>query len=616
MKKTLLIFLLAIILGSLNITFAQELPNDWDIRTITKTWAISRMDDWCDPYWSYAFYEWSDVYFLLFSEQLKNDNYWIFKTSNARKYWEIFSDGLKFPFNSIIQPKRGTENTPSNKIIITKAIWSKFTIPENYDTARNKIAWQLVTNNEYRLLRSTNPMKSYFFMNSLEKKITIQASANFSPNASWKKACASYYVARCWDGIIDKATGDKATDGQWWMATIEDEFLAWHETSIKPNEVCDDWALNWQAGKCKIDCSGIDDGWETGNMIVTKTLTIQQNYTPWQELQFRIDFSNPTSQNLENTQIEDFLPAGLEYISSEINWVSDSLFSTGNIWWSFRIAYTWFSLNAGKKWHILINVKLLACNSTLNLVNRSAISNWQTISWTASKKVDCITTPVSISKLATPNSIQWWQKVKFTLTATNATPNTITNVDVNDVWPNCFSFVEWSATMNMEATQTSNVNLTKWTLANGLAPWKSFIINFDWLASNSSNCVGTHTNTWIIIFTDDSWTNETKTNTNVTISKTNYNVSIKKTITQQGFWPGDYVVYEIRYRNNWATAIASFTIKDYRPIWLEFIESTPSPDSIVSPYLQTPIVWNITTPLQPNEERVISINGRIKTNLQ
>jgi hypothetical protein len=49
---------------------------------------------------------------------------------------------------------------------------------------------------------------------------------------------------------------------------------------------------------------------------------------------------------------------------------------------------------------------------------------------------------------------------------------------------------------------------------------------------------------------------------------------------------------------------------------LDFVESTPWPNSIVSPELQTPIVWNITTPLQPNEERSIIINGKIKTTIQ
>jgi uncharacterized repeat protein (TIGR01451 family) len=54
-------------------------------------------------------------------------------------------------------------------------------------------------------------------------------------------------------------------------------------------------------------------------MIVTKTLTVEQNYAPQDTLQFRISFSNPGSQILENVSIEDFLPSGLEYVSSEIN---------------------------------------------------------------------------------------------------------------------------------------------------------------------------------------------------------------------------------------------------------------------------------------------------------
>lgn len=618
MKKTLLIFLLAFITLGISNTFAQEIPNDGDIRTLITTGAISRMVDWCDPYWSYAFYEWSDVFFLVYSEQLKVDNYWIFKNSNARKYWDIFSDGLQIPFNSSIQPKNWTADTPTNKVIVAKAEWWTFTIPTDYNTARNQIAWQLVTNTEYRLLRSTNPMRNYFFTNFLENKISIQASSNFSQNASWKKACVSYYIARCGDWIIDKATWDLTSDGQWWIITTEDGFKSWHANSIKPNEVCDDWAENWQPGKCKTDCSGIWDGTQTGNMIVTKTLTVEQNYTPQQNLQFRINFSNPGSQPLQNVSIEDFLPSGFEYISSEINGVTNALFSTGNAGGSLRIAYTWFSLNAGQNWYILINAKLLACNAALNIVRRSALSNWQTISWITEKQVECSTTPVSINKSATPNTIQWGQTVRFTITATNATPNTITDVRVEDVWPSCLSLVEWSVTTSMPATQTSAGNLTQWTLANWLTPWSSFSVSFSWLASTNASCVWTHINTGRIIFTDGVWIQQTQTNTTATISQASYQLSITKTVSPQTAWPGDTVTFTITYRNNWTAPLQGFRIVDYWPSTLIYKSSILlSTNQNLEPLNQNstslPLIWNFpNTILQPWQSDSIKIIWEIK----
>jgi hypothetical protein len=105
MKKTLLISLLVLIFGVLGNAFAQEIPNDGDLRTLTTTGAISTMADWCDPYWSYIFYAGSDVFFLVYSEQLKVDNYWIFKSSSAWKYGNLFDNTLKFHLHLVFNQK-------------------------------------------------------------------------------------------------------------------------------------------------------------------------------------------------------------------------------------------------------------------------------------------------------------------------------------------------------------------------------------------------------------------------------------------------------------------------------------------------------------------------------
>ena len=234
MKKicTTILFSMIIWLSLIaNFSFAQTSPNYGDNRVIVTTGAISNIADWCDPYGSYVFYEWSPVYFLLYSEPLKTDNYWIFNDSIARKYGDIFSSALKIPFSSSVQPKNGTPNTPSNKIIVTQASDWIFTIPAWYSTPRTQPAWQLVTLTHYRLLRSTNPMITYYYTNFLWVKYDMQASANFSPNPNWKKACVTYYLGRCGDGVMDVAG---------WGIDTPEWFKTWHATSIIPAEQCDD----------------------------------------------------------------------------------------------------------------------------------------------------------------------------------------------------------------------------------------------------------------------------------------------------------------------------------------------------------------------------------------
>jgi len=73
---------------------------------------------------------------------------------------------------------------------------------------RNQPAAEIITKNHYRLLRTTTPNINYYYTNraSPTTQVTMSASQNYSPNVNWKVACYKYYVARCGDGIIDKAT--------------------------------------------------------------------------------------------------------------------------------------------------------------------------------------------------------------------------------------------------------------------------------------------------------------------------------------------------------------------------------------------------------------------------
>lgn len=613
MKKTLFTALLLLLVTFVGITFAQEIPNDGDFRTLTDTGTISTIENECDPYWSYAFYDKSDVFFLLYSEQLKTDNYVIFKSSTARKYGNIFDTNLKVPFSSNVQPKNGTENTPSNKVIITKVTWSKFLLPANYSTPRNQIAGQIVTNTEYRLLRSVNPMRSYFFTNSLGNKITMQASTVFSPNPNWKKACVSYYIGRCWDGIIDKATGDGVTDGQGGIVTTADWFKSWHATSIKPNEVCDDGAQNGQAGKCKTDCSGIWDGVETGSLVVTKTLLTDRAYTPGENVEFRINISNPSTQTIQNIAIEDyFLPSGFEYISSEIVGITwPSYFSTGkNTNGDISILYTGFSLAAGQNWYIRILAKFLSCTDGNNNVIWSATSNGQGLNWFANKKVSCSTTPVSITKTAIPSTIQVGQTTKFTIVVNNTTANTLNQVRVEDVWPSCFSLISWSVQTTPAATQTHEGNLTQWTLISGLPAGQSFTVSFS--GQSLANCAGSFANTGRVLYKDiNNSDQKLETTTTVIISQPLGGISIDKNIYQQGYWPGDPVVYTITYKNNNTTAVGPFLIKDFWPASLILRKATPLPRNIN----ERPLVWEIPW-LQPGEEKTIKIEGTISYTIQ
>lgn len=623
------IIALLTILGSINFLYAAVIPldtsliaNNWDKRVNADDLTAIKPSSECTVYEKIASYEWDRVFFRVL-QPLVTTYKLIQKNGTVSLYNpDLFQWSVDLKFASNIMPKKTDSGVGNDEqIVLTALSGVTFKKPS---IARWLPAGQIVLTDIYRSLftRDTDTPRSFFFMNTNFETITPSIKTdNMSDWTEQKTSCLVYYVGYCGDGIVDKRI-DWCSNTDWCdgIQTQDEWFVKWYVydwgMQITPNEVCDDGDQNWQPGKCKTDCTGIWDGTETGSMIVTKTLTAEQNYAPQDTLQFRISFSNPGSQLLENISIEDFLPNGLEYISSEIHWVTNALFSTGDVWWSLRIAYTGFNLAAGQNWYILINAKLLACNAALNIVNRSALSNWQTISGNTTKQVLCGTEPVSISKSATPNTIQWGQTVRFTITANNATPNTITDVRIEDMWPNCFSLVEWSITTNIQASLTTGGNLTQWALNNWLAPNQSFVVSFDWLASTNPSCIGTHTNTGKIYYTDNIGYQQTPTNTTVTISQASYNLQVTKTASPETAWPGEIITFTIRYKNNWTVPLQWFRIVDYRPQTIQYMNSILIDTEIdLNPITTNEgyLIWNFpNTILGPGEEYAIKIIWQIK----
>lgn len=560
----------------------------------------------CDLTQELAFYQWSPVYLRVW--QPKGQVSYVFdKTETYVRVYNqsLFAGTLKFPYISNFVPSTTIDSTDGN-ILTVDATWSTFVSLTTI--TRNQPAWQFVTvNNERSVIQNNNwATLNYYYVRANDLSVnngTMKVMLN--PTLTTKKSCTSYYVARCGDGIIDKATGNSDGNGgittQWWT------FLAWHTISIKPNEVCDDWTQNGQAGKCKTDCTGI--GWwtETGNLVVTKTLTVEQNYAPGDNLQFRISFSNPSTQTVQNISIEDFLPNGLQYISSEINWATAPVyFSTGIFSGTFTITYTGFSLAAGQNGYILVNAKLLSCNEAMNIVKWVGISNGQSLQGNTAKQVICSSTPVSITKTASQSTVQWWQSVQFTITANNATPNTITNIFIQDTWPSCFFFTG-TAESTPAITPTQHGNMTQWALSS-LAPWQSLTIRFYGQAKTDPSCVGAHTNTAKIIYNDAQQIPSTAT---VTITPASQpTMSIRKEVIQAGVGPRQWVRYLITYKNeSTTTPIVWFTVRDIWPSTLIFRWSDPSPTTM------NPYTWVFNSTLQPLEEWSIEIKAEIKSDL-
>lgn len=601
-----------------NITFASNVIGDVpsssnENRTLNRETTIYNWT--CDITQDLAFYNWSPVY-LRVGQPKWPVSYVFDKTETyVRGYNQsTFVGNIKFPYVSNFVPSTTIDSDSSNILTVDATgatlLWS-------VNTTRNQAAGQFVTfNNERSIVQNANGvLLNYYYIRANDLSLHNGAlNVIINPSITKKISCTNYYVARCGDGVIDKQTG--TSDGNWWLTNQWWIFLPWHGNSIKPNEVCDDWAQNGQAGKCKTDCTGIGGGTETGNLVVTKTLTVDQNYAPGDNLQFRVSFSNPSTQTVQNISIEDFLPSGLEYISSEIfGATAPTYFSTGTVSGTLRIAYTGFSLAAGQNGYILINAKLLACNAALNNVIWTAVSNGQNLGWNANKQVLCSGgTPVSIAKTANKLSVQWWEIVTYTITATNNTPNSISNVFIQDIWPVNWCILmtgNWTSTnSSLQLISTPWASTTQWGLAS-LGANATISLTFYGQASTSPSCVWNQTNIGQIIYNGNQPIPSSAT-VNITQAIGGITI-IKKIEEERNYWPWDTVVYIITYKNEWKTDIGSFIIKDYWPDnSVRFLNSNPNPRPGGNPNV---LIWDING-LKAGAQGTIRIVGTIRANLQ
>ena len=247
----------------------------------------------CDISQDLGFYEGSPIYLRI--AQPKGPVSYVFDKveTYVRVYGgSLFAGNLRFPYVSNFVPST-TIDTSSSSILTVDATGSTFSWWA-MTTPRNQIAWQVVTkNNERSVISNINwATLNYYYKWSSDLSIhngTLKVTIN--PNLTLKTACTNYYVARCWDWIIDKATG--TTDGNWGITNQGGTFLAWHTRSIKPNEICDEWTLNGTPNHCKKDCTGLGS-WTvlTGTAGCTITasastitagdpVTISASYTSW-----------------------------------------------------------------------------------------------------------------------------------------------------------------------------------------------------------------------------------------------------------------------------------------------------------------------------------------------
>ncbi len=351
-------------------------------------------------------------------------------------------------------------------------------------------------------------------------------------------------------------------------------------------------------------------------LTLSKSLVTNVLYHSGELVSFQINFANQWPSTVNNVVLSDYLPAGLEYVSSQIFGVSPYRFGTGINGGNQFIEFSWFSLLPGQQWSALIVGRFKWYEYAKQTLNNAflEVGDWST---GASAIFYAYTPSGNASIVKTSNKTAYYpgEDARFTLAVTNNGPDTISNITLTDDWPNttCVTLDgQWIS--NMLPTMISSIDPYVWRYSESLAVGQTIYLYVTWHINATPSCVGTYINN-----ASTSYTINGAIQTGIaqplifTVSTTpNSTMSFEKKVVQYGNNVWDPVVFELLYQNNGTAIITSYDIVDYWPGTLHFVSASPMPTTNTPTTGGSLLRWMINTPLLPGNSGKIIINGTIK----
>ncbi len=360
---------------------------------------------------------------------------------------------------------------------------------------------------------------------------------------------------------------------------------------------------------------------ESSDLSLTKTVntgtpSIGQNVT------FSITVNNAGPSGATNVQVTDTLPPGLTFVSST---ASQGLYNAGTGIWTIGSIANAASANL----QIVATVNAAGVSTNTAQIGQSDQADPDSTPGNSVAGEDDIASvtvspqlvDVSLTKtvnLATPNV---GQNVTFTVTATNAGPDTATGVIVRDVLPAGTTLVSATATQGSYNTTTG-----LWTVGQitvGATPSLSIIATV--------NSVGSRTNTAEVTAIDQTDADSTPNNNiateddqaSVTFDTPIADLSLTKTASNPRPNVGEQFSFSIELANAGPANASGVTVIDLLPAGVTFLSSTVSQGD----YNSTTGVWTVgnapvgatptlTLNVRLNNPAVVTNTARIATSNQ
>lgn len=287
---------------------------------------------------------------------------------------------------------------------------------------------------------------------------------------------------------------------------------------------------------------------------------------------FTISITNNGPSNATGVTVNDLLPACLNYVSSSST--VGSYNSATGIW---NVS----TLNNGAS--AVLSVTATVVNEG-TCVNTATVSGGQNDPATGNNTSSVTLTPVpqanlSVNKSVNNTSPLVGSNVTFTITIANAGPSTATNVQVNDLLPSGYTYVNSTASVGTYSNISGIWSVG--TLTNGQ--------NQTLTITATVNANGSYNNTATVSsdVNDPNTSNNSSSANTTPIAQTD--LSIVKTVSNSSPNVGSNVTFTLSLVNNGPSNATGVQVTDALPSGYTYVSSSPS----VGSYSNTTGLWTV-----------------------
>jgi len=313
-------------------------------------------------------------------------------------------------------------------------------------------------------------------------------------------------------------------------------------------------------------------------------------------INYSLNVTNTGEVPLYSISLVDWLPAGMQYISS----TGGGSNTSNTITWP---TFGPLANGSSQLFYVLAKIKHSADGPQENEANATGRSStglyYSSEDW---ENFTAHAVALEIEKDASPKEAALMQNITFTINVTNAGNGKMDVVEVQDILPTGLTYMD----DNQTPKGTVTGNIITWSNVGPLEAGEyaniSLIVQADGAASgplkNMAEATG-EPEVGCDIMAEADETVTVYANANFTVVKTALNESVE---------PGDNAVFVINVTNTGEVALPTVRVVDVLPIGLTYVSDNSTPPATVSGQLVT---WNNVGPLAQGASKFIQIIAKV-----